>query len=55
MTISQRGIDLIINFEGISLIAYPDPATGGDPWTIGYGHTGGVKPGDTCTEAEALE
>jgi lysozyme len=24
-------------------------------WTIGYGHTKGVKEGDTCTMAEALE
>jgi lysozyme len=23
--------------------------TGKDVWTIGYGHTRGVKPGDTCT------
>ncbi len=26
--------------EGLRLDAYPDPLTGGDPWTIGYGHTG---------------
>ncbi|MCI3182132.1 lysozyme [Caulobacter sp. CCUG 60055] len=26
--------------EGLRLIAYPDPLSGGDPWTIGYGHTG---------------
>ena len=25
-----------------------------DVWTIGYGHTSGVKPGDTCTLAQAL-
>lgn len=25
----------------------------GAPWTIGYGHTGGVKPGDTITEDQA--
>lgn len=32
--------------ETLELAAYPDPATGGDPWTIGYGHTGPeVKPG----------
>ncbi len=37
---SQRGIDLIKEFEGCELEAYPDPGTGGDPWTIGYGHTG---------------
>lgn len=27
---------------------------GGEPWTIGVGHTGGVKPGDTCTEEQAM-
>ena len=31
---------MIEGWEGLRLEAYPDPATGGDPWTIGYGHTG---------------
>lgn len=53
--ISARGLALIQEFEGLRLAAYPDPATGGGPWTIGYGHTKNVKPGDTCTEAEASE
>ena len=39
--------------EGLRLEAYADPKSGGAPWTIGYGHTAGVKPGDTITEAEA--
>jgi GH24 family phage-related lysozyme (muramidase) len=27
--------------------AYPDPGTGGEPWTIGWGATGtGIEPGD---------
>ena len=26
--------------EGCRLTAYPDPVSGGDPWTIGYGATG---------------
>lgn len=55
MKISQRGIDLIKQFEGLSLTAYPDPGTGGEPWTIGYGHTGGVKKGQTITESRAEE
>lgn len=38
-------------FEGLRLEAYQD--TGG-VWTIGYGHTKGVKKGDKCTEAQAL-
>ncbi len=55
MKISQEGIDLIKQFEGVSLKAYPDPGTGGEPWTIGYGHTGGVKKGDVITQAQAEE
>lgn len=39
--------------EGLELKAYPDPASGGAPWTIGRGHTKGVKRGDTCTPAQA--
>jgi lysozyme len=53
--LSDRGLDLIKSFEGLSLKAYPDPGTGGEPWTIGYGHTGDVQQGDTCTEPEATE
>jgi lysozyme len=41
-------------WEGLRLKAYPDPGSkNGVPWTIGYGHTLGVKKGDTCTEAQA--
>ena len=48
----NEAIELAINvlikpFEGYAkrlpngdCCAYPDPATGGDPWTIGYGSTG---------------
>lgn len=32
-------------WEGRELRAYPDPATGGAPWTICDGDTEGVKPG----------
>jgi lysozyme len=45
--------------EGCVLTAYPDPASGGAPWTIGYGTTRldgrAVQPGQTITldEAEA--
>lgn len=49
---------LIKEFEGCHLSAYPDPLSGGDPWTIGYGTTryaGGnpVKRGDKITVIEA--
>src|SRR5690606_40537603 len=33
--IGPKGLDLIKRFEGLSLTAYPDPGTGGKPWTIG--------------------
>jgi len=50
MKISKSGLDIIKSFEGLRLNAYLD--TGGVP-TIGYGHTRGVKMGDTCTAAQA--
>lgn len=53
MKISEAGLSLIKEFEGLRLSAYPDPATGGRPWTIGYGHTRGVNPGDKITQAQA--
>lgn len=40
-------------FEGWSNTAYPDPATGGAPWTIGRGHTGPeVKAGLVWTDEQ---
>jgi lysozyme len=36
---SAAGINLIKKFEGFSAKPYPDPATGGVPFTIGYGST----------------
>lgn len=50
MQISDSGIMLIKNFEGLRLTAYQCSA---HVWTIGYGHTAGVKPGDTITEGQA--
>lgn len=45
--ISPVGIALIKQFEGCASLrrdglveAYPDPASGGEPWTIGWGSTG---------------
>ena len=37
--ISEAAIQHIKLSEGLRLESYPDPATGGEPWTIGYGHT----------------
>ena len=51
--LNQAGLDLIEEFEGLSLTAYPDPGSGGEPYTIGYGHTGGVTPGETITQEQA--
>ena len=53
MKTSSKGLALIRLFEGLVLKAYPDPGSGGDPWTIGYGHTVGVTPGMVCTQAQA--
>ena len=53
MKISDAGIALIKSFEGLRLEAYPDPATNGEPFTIGYGSTEGVYEGMTITEDEA--
>lgn len=53
MNVSQKGIDLIKSFEGLKLEAYPDPATGGAPWTVGYGTTSGVRKGMVITKAQA--
>lgn len=58
--VSPRGIALIQEFEGCAKLradglvaAYPDPATGGAPWTIGWGATGpDVGPGTVWTRAE---
>jgi lysozyme len=49
---NAAGIQLLKLFEGWRPKAYPDPGTGGAPWTIGYGFTRGVRPGDTMTLAE---
>jgi lysozyme len=52
----QDGLDLTEDSEGCRLQAYPDPGTGADPWTIGYGHTGAdVHPGLTIDHAQAEE
>lgn len=52
MKISENGLNLIKSFEGCRLSAYLDPV--GIP-TIGYGHTKGVKIGQTITQTQANE
>lgn len=56
--VSQRGQDMIHGFEGFRSQAYPDPGSGGHPWTIGYGTTvypdgEPVRKGDVATRTEA--
>jgi lysozyme len=51
MKTSSNGISLITSSEGLKLKAYQD-ATG--TWTIGYGHTLDVYPGQTITKDQAL-
>lgn len=54
MSPSDQCYEIIKRFEGLELEAYPDPATGGDPWTVGYGHTGPeVKQGYSINRAMA--
>lgn len=58
--VGTDGVALIKRFEGCarlrsdgSVEAYPDPGTGGAPWTIGWGATGpGIGPGTVWTQAE---
>lgn len=50
MTISNYGVELIAKYEGCRLEAYKCPA---GVWTIGYGHTAGVRPGDKLPSKEA--
>lgn len=44
LAVSAKGRAAIMNHEGVRLKAYGDPATGGEPWTIGVGHTSAAGP-----------
>lgn len=64
--VSPAGIALIKQFEGCARLrtdglveAYPDPGTGNEPWTIGWGATGRnhvqggrISPGTVWTQAQ---
>lgn len=60
LQVSDAGIALIKRFEGCARLrpdglveAYPDPGTGGAPWTIGWGATGpDIGPGTVWTQAQ---
>lgn len=49
-SIPEAAIDLIKRFEGLKLISYQDSV---GVWTIGYGHTKGVKPNIKISVAAA--
>lgn len=50
----DMAMSLAKQFEGCRLQAYPDPISGGDPWTIGYGATGnGIARGTVWTQQQA--
>ena len=51
MKISKQGLDFIKSFEGLELEAYWDKR--GGVWTIGWGHTRGVKKGQVITKEQA--
>ena len=51
-------LPLVKEFEGCRLTAYPDPETGGEPWTIGWGSTRDsqgrpFKEGDRISQEQA--
>lgn len=52
MKTSEAGLALIRKFEGCVLKAYRCPA---GVWTIGYGHTGGVRNGEQIDKVRAEE
>lgn len=58
MAVGKRGTALVKRFEGCARLrpdglieAYPDPGTGADPWTIGWGATGAGYGGKGRIEA----
>ena len=48
--ITDDFVKKVAEFEGLRTRAYKCP---GGVWTIGYGHTEGVKPGQRCTRRQA--
>jgi len=53
----QQAANLIREFEGFESSAYPDPATGDKPWTLGWGFTSLndaiIKKGDSISREDA--
>ncbi len=58
--LEHPGVTLIKKFEGCHLEAYPDPLSGGRPYTIGWGNTKDLdgspfELGDKITQRQADE
>lgn len=52
MKVSKTGVDLVAKYEGFVDHAYQDVV---GVWTIGFGHTSGVRKGQKITREDALE
>ncbi len=60
MRLSKQGAGAVAGFEACILEGYPDPGTGGVPWTIGVGHTAlagppSVRKGEIISLQRAFE
>lgn len=54
LVLTVGDLSITKNAENCKLTSYPDPGTGGAPWTIFWGHTGPeVHEGMTGTQDEA--
>lgn len=54
MSATDIASELVKKWEGCRLEAYPDPVSGADPWTIGYGATGPeIVQGTVWTQDQA--
>ena len=58
MSVEELAESLIKKFEGCSLTAYPDPLSGAEPYTVGYGSTrdqngAPLKEGQKITQEQA--
>ncbi len=52
-TIGPAALAILRGAECCRLVAYPDPGSGAEPWTIGWGHTGPeVRRGLVWTQAQ---
>jgi lysozyme len=50
----KRAAEFVARWEGFNPHAYLDTIANPPIWTVGYGHTGGVKSYDAITKKQAL-